>query len=64
MKRIAFFVLAALVQISGFAQAERDAAERMKHTSGIRYGEGRGITEYEAQQNARNELAHSISSVV
>lgn len=63
-KRLAFILLAALVHICAIAQSEREAAENIKHRTGIRYGEGRGLTQYDAEQNARNELAHSISAVV
>lgn len=46
------------------AQTEREAAERIKNSAVYRCGEGRGITEYDAKQEALNDLAHSISAVV
>lgn len=64
MRRIAFWLMAALLPVCALAQTEREAAERIKHSSSYRWGEGRGITEYDARQNALNELSHSISSVV
>lgn len=64
MRSIAFMLLSALISVCALAQTERDAAERIKHSSSYRWGEGRGITEYDARQNALNELSHSISSVV
>lgn len=64
MKRTAFVLLAALLQVCAFAQTERDAAERIKSSSSYRWGEGRGITEYDAKQEAINDLSHSISAIV
>lgn len=59
---LSLFLVALAVCVN--AQTQQDAAKNIKNNSLYKYGEGRGITEYDARKNALQDLSLRCKAIV